>query len=251
MRFVAPLLLLFLLLACVASGQAVRLSGLRTTPGLDGARFRTGGVAVLGFVGPLEGVGVASRDQLDYPIYRALRDLHPTWPLVGAKTVRASLVQSVDVDQVETLLAESRSGELPYDLLLSASRGKALLTVATLAANQVIKTEAEADDEITYCTTRAVAVRYRIFDLERRTVAWDGVISQDGQRCNTNSRSNSSSNADGAGGFLWSADRRCAREYGERRPLGHLPGRSLDLRRRQQSCHRLCERAARSSGAVL
>jgi hypothetical protein len=191
-----------LLLACISSGQLVQLSGLSTQPDFDEKRLRAGGVAVFGFEGEVEGVDAVTRDKLEYPLFAALHTWHPELPLTGAKTVRATLEQHGANTNVQAMLATDRISELPFSLLRQAARGRRLLVSAQLKSNEVIQTSASSDDEYEYCTTRAIAVRYRVLDLAAQRSLWQGVIRQSDQDCSTNPRSNGAAKASGVGGFF-------------------------------------------------
>jgi hypothetical protein len=183
MRFIA--LTFFLLLGCVGSGYVVDVADLTQAPDLDATALETGGLAVLGFVGELPDMH-ESHAKLSGELAHALALWLPNVPLEKPSSMHGPVF-----DVARERLSAGSLSDFPFAGLRELTDGKRFLVVAELRSNEVIHTEAESDDEDTYCTTRALRVRYRLIDLEQRRVAFQGVVGRRDKDCNEKPRSKS------------------------------------------------------------
>lgn len=183
MRTIA--LTFLLLLGCAASGVVVDVADLTRAPDFDEKALKSGGLAVLGFVGELPDMH-ESHEQLSNELAYTLSLWLPDVPIT-----RRGTQSGPAVELARERLAAGSLTDFPFDALRELTHGTRYLVAAELRSNEVIHTEAESSDEDTYCTTRAIRVRYRLLDLAQKRAAFQGIVSQRSQDCNENSRGDS------------------------------------------------------------
>lgn len=168
-------------------------------PSLDTASLASEGIAVYGFRG-LEGTP-QEQQAYDRQLLTALRRSLPSAHAMPSAKLQHWLTQVNKAEQFGTAL-DAAPEKLNYDQLEPLSTTSRYLLWGAVSLNETREWSHRGDEHIHYCVFWQFRVLYNIVDLMSRRLVAKAHIDVEDDKCRTNSRSNTTANADSVGSFF-------------------------------------------------